>query len=59
VSALPEAKPNVIYMKTSSQNKKAPSASTRGPLTDVPFIPSSNPDNFYSLYSQLNYNVVM
>lgn len=59
VSALPETKPNVIYMKTSSQNKKTPSASTRGPLTDVPFIPSSNPDNFYSLYSQLNYNVVM
>jgi len=29
------------------------------PATQVPNIPSSNPDNFYALYSQLNYNVVM
>ena len=29
------------------------------PLTDVPLINSSNPDNFYTLYSQVNYNVVM
>jgi hypothetical protein len=34
-------------------------ASQQQPLTDVPFIPSANTDNFYVLYSQLNYNVVM
>ena len=28
------------------------------PLTDVPLINSANPNNFYVLYSQINYNIV-
>ena len=35
----------------------SPSLPTNG--TNVPLISSSNPDNFYVLYSQLNYNVVV
>jgi len=59
VGPLPEPEPNVIMMPS------APAASQNPPMvpsssgTDVPLINSANPDNFYVLYSQLNYNVVM
>jgi hypothetical protein len=55
---LPEPKPDVVMMSTISgqQNQQAP---TMTAPEDVPFISSSNPNNFYVLYSQLNYNVVM
>jgi hypothetical protein len=33
--------------------------SSGGAASDVPAISSSNPSNFYTLYSQVNYNVVM
>jgi len=60
VGELPEPKPSVI-MAPAAQNQpqqsSAPSLSTNG--TNVPLISSSNPDNFYVLYSQLNYNVVI
>jgi hypothetical protein len=60
VGQLPEPKPSLMMIKTSNN---APQQSnvplTNGPLTDVPLINSANPDNFYVLYSQLNYNVVM
>lgn len=59
----PEQKPNVVMMSSISpssnqsttvlQSKKSTAAS------DVPAIPSSNPDNFYTLYSQVNYNVLI
>lgn len=29
------------------------------PATDIPLFPSANPDNFYSLYAQVNYNVIL
>lgn len=58
IGSLPEQKPNVIIADGGNQTTQM-SSPTRQPLTDVPFIPSSNPDNFYVLYSQLNYNVVM
>ena len=60
VGELPEAKPSVTMIRSSSGQNQQPNVPlTNGPLTDVPFIGSANPDNFYALYSQLNYNVVM
>jgi hypothetical protein len=58
VGTLPEAKPNII-MAGGGKDRTQTMVSQQEPLTDVPFIPSSNTDNFYVLYSQLNYNVVM
>ena len=60
VGQLPEPKPSLMMIKTSNnapQQQNAPL--TNGALTDVPLINSANPDNFYVLYSQLNYNVVI
>lgn len=52
-----EPAPNVIVASAPQQGKmEVPGPTT---TTDVPLIPSANPDNFYVLYSQLNYNVVM
>ena len=54
---LPEPAPNVIYRRVGGQqNQSTPLKS--GSATDVPLIPSSNPDNFYTMYSKMNYNVV-
>jgi hypothetical protein len=58
VGTLPEAKPNII-MARGGRDRTQTIAAQQEPLTDVPFIPSSNTDNFYVLYSQMNYNVVM
>jgi len=57
IKPLEDPAPNVI-VAASPQDKKM---EVPGPVvkTDVPLISSSNPDNFYVLYSQLNYNVVM
>lgn len=57
IAPLEEPKPNVIV--TSPQTQQ-PSSSGQMPATptDAPLIASSNPDNFYVLYSKLNYNVV-
>ena len=60
VGELTEPAPNVIMMPSSQSNNQQSSISqapTNG--TDTPLISSSNPDNFYVLYSQLNYNVVI
>jgi hypothetical protein len=58
VGTLPEPQPNII-MAGGGTDRTQVSAPQQEPLTDVPFIPSANPDNFYSLYSQVSYNVVM
>jgi hypothetical protein len=60
VGELTEPAPNVVMMPSSQSNTQQSSMS-RAPTngTDTPLISSSNPDNFYVLYSQLNYNVVM
>jgi hypothetical protein len=57
VSALPEPKPTLTMIRTVN-NKQQTLPVPNGSLTDVPLISSSNPDNFYVLYSQLSYNVV-
>jgi len=55
----PEAKPNVVYKRTgSSSQQRSGAAPTGGSVNEVPAISASNPDNFYVLYSQVNYNVV-
>ena len=60
VGQLPEPQPSVTMIKSSNNaNQQANVPLTNGALTDVPLINSANPDNFYVLYSQLNYNVVM
>jgi len=61
VGSLPEAKPTIIMASQNGQNQVSspPPAPSNISLSDVPLIRSSNPDNFYTLYAQLNYNVVM
>lgn len=53
----PEQKPDVIYTSTVAPQEQQQPVITSP--ENVPFIPSSNSDNFYVLYSQLNYNVVI
>lgn len=58
IKPLEQPTPNVIVapLPAPEQQKRAIPSSTG---TDVPFIPSANVDNFYVLYSKLNYNVVI
>lgn len=61
VGSLPDPKPTVVAMPSQQSSPPAPQqspASSDENATDVPLINSGNPDNFYTLYSQLNYNVV-
>jgi len=55
----PEPKPNIVYTSSGSSSPPPQQPLKSGTASDVPAIPSSNPDNFYTLYSQINYNVVM
>ena len=55
----PEPKPNVVYAPSGSSAPQQQQPMSTGAASDVPAIPSSNPDNFYTLYSQINYNVVL
>ena len=55
-----EGKTQVIYKKVASgggAQMQQPLKS--GSATDVPLIASSNPNNFYTMYSQMVYNVVI
>lgn len=59
----PEQKPNIIMMSSMTPPSQGSStllkSSPSGSASDVPAISSSNPSNFYTLYSQVNYNVVV
>jgi len=55
----PEPKPNIVYTSSGSSTPPQQQPLDSGPASDVPAISSSNPDNFYTLYSQINYNVIM
>lgn len=59
LSALPEPKPDVIYASTGQQSQSSVVSGQTQTLTDVPLISSSNSDNFYTLYAQVSYNVVI
>jgi hypothetical protein len=59
VGPAPEPTPNVVYKRVgSSAQQQSGAAPTGGSVNEVPAISASNPDNFYVLYSQVNYNVV-
>lgn len=59
IGPVPEAAPDFIYLQSGQKGQQSvASVSTPQTLTDVPLISSKNTDNFYTLYSQLNYNVV-
>jgi len=49
----------VIYKKIGGSGQAQQQALKTGSATDVPLIASANPDNFYAIYSQLIYNVVI
>jgi len=60
VGQLPEPKPSLTMIKTSSgQNQQKDSPVSSESIAEVPLINSSNSDNFYLLYSQLTYNVIV
>ena len=59
VGALPEPSPNVIMAGGQGGSQQSPTPQAPSAGSDTPIINSSNPDNFYVLYSQLNYNVVI
>jgi len=59
IRSLPEPKPTVVMAPVARKEQPTQPPMNAGPLSDVPLIPSSNPDNFYVLYSQMHYNVVM
>lgn len=54
-----EPAPDIVYLQSGNQQTSMVASGGGGTLTDVPLIPSANPDNFYTLYAQLNYNVVI
>ena len=59
VGPTPQPTPNIIYRRVgSSSQQQSAAAPTGGSVNEVPAISASNPDNFYVLYSQVNYNVV-
>jgi hypothetical protein len=55
----PDPKPTIVYASSGSSTAPSQQPLKSGPASDVPAISSSNPDNFYTLYSQINYNVMM
>ena len=56
----PESKPKTTVIASIPNSSSGQSQSgNQTTSTDVPNIKSSNPDNFYSLYSQITYNVIM
>ena len=59
VGALPEPKANVIVAPAPAQQQTQPGYSQgKAPASDIPAISSSNPNNFYSMYSKSVYNVI-
>jgi len=54
----PESKTQVIVTPAPVAQTQQTKPAVGGYGNDLPAIASSNPDNFYALYSQVNYNVV-
>jgi hypothetical protein len=53
-----DPKPNVVVKKPTQQGGGPGMPVGQGQSTQVPAIASSNPSNFYTLYSKINYNLV-
>jgi hypothetical protein len=60
VGALPEPKANVVVAPAASQQQTQQPGYSQGkaPASDIPAIPSNNPNNFYAMYSKTVYNVI-
>ena len=56
-TAEPKKKPTVIFRPNPQVQQKEPASVTNG-NSETPNISSSNPNNFYTMYSQIQYNVV-
>jgi hypothetical protein len=59
IGSLPEPEPNVVMLPAPQSKQRQSMINPSSAGSDAPLINSANPDNFYVLYSQLNYNVVM
>jgi hypothetical protein len=59
IGSLPEPEPNVVMLPAPQSKRRQSMIAPSSAGSDAPLINSANPDNFYVLYSQLNYNVVM
>lgn len=59
VGPLPEPQPTVVMAPAPPAPVQSAPSGGGGSANNVPAIPSANPDNFYVLYSQAHYNVVM
>jgi hypothetical protein len=59
IESLPEPEPNVVMLPAPQSKRRQSMIAPSSAGSDAPLINSANPDNFYVLYSQLNYNVVM
>lgn len=55
----PGQKTQVVLTDATSGSQQDSVPAVTGSVADLPSIPSSNPDNFYVLYSQIHYNVVI
>jgi len=56
---LPEPKTNVVVAPAQTQQAQQSGYSQgKAPASDIPAIPSNNPNNFYAMYSKSVYNVV-
>ena len=55
---MPKAQPNVVFKPNTQAQQSTPPSSGSGGGSKKPNISSSNPNNFYTMYSQIQYNVV-
>lgn len=55
---MPKAQPNVVFRPNTQAQQSALPSSGSGGGSKKPNISSSNPNNFYTMYSQIQYNVV-
>ena len=55
----PEQRTQVVLTDATAGGQQDSVPATTGSIADLPFVSSSNPDNFYVLYSQVHYNVVI
>jgi len=55
---MPKAQPNIVFRPNTQAQQSTPPSSGSGGGSKKPNISSSNPNNFYTMYSQIQYNVV-
>ena len=55
----PEGKTQVVITDATTNQQPQVVPTATGSAAELPYVSSSNPDNFYVLYSQVHYNVVI